>query len=100
MPQISTVLVVAVSWYVVTSLVAFVVFAIDKSRAQRVGSRRTPERTLHMLSALGGFPGSMVAMWGIRHKNRKVGFVVITVGLAAVHLAAWVVVVVVRLRGE
>ncbi len=80
-------------WYLAMSLVAFVTFAVDKSRAPRVGARRVSERTLHVLSGMGGFPGSMAAMWGLRHKNRKLGFVVITIGLAGLHVAAWVIVI-------
>lgn len=32
-------------------------------------------------------------MWGLRHKNRKLGFVLITVGLAALHVSAWLLMI-------
>ena len=80
-------------WYAALSLVAFVTFAFDKSRAKRVGASRVPERTLHVLSGMGGFPGSMAAMWRLRHKNRKFGFVMVTIGLAGLHVGAWVLVI-------
>ncbi len=78
------------AWYIAWSVVTFVVFAIDKRLAQR-GARRVPERTLHGLSLAGGFVGAIAAMMLVRHKNRKVGFVVITVVIAGTHVGAWVV---------
>jgi uncharacterized membrane protein YsdA (DUF1294 family) len=83
----------ALAWYGVASVVAFVGFAVDKraARGGRVGGRRIRERTLHGLEAVGGWPGALVAMVVLRHKNRKVGFVVVTCVIAAVHVGAWVV---------
>lgn len=68
------------------SVGTFVVFLVDK-RAAAGGSRRVRERTLHILAAMGGWPGTLVAMRVVRHKNRKVGFVAATLAIAAVHLA-------------
>lgn len=82
-------LLAALIWYAALSLLAFAAFAIDKSRVQRPGARRIPERTLHILSGLGGFPGSFLAMALVHHKNRKLPFIVITLILAAAHLACW-----------
>jgi len=57
----------------VVSVVTFVVYARDKSAAQR-GARRTPEFVLHLLGAFGGWPGAFVAQRVVHHKTRKLGF--------------------------
>ena len=58
---------------VVISLTTFVVYGWDKRQAIRQ-SRRVPEKTLHLLSALGGWPGALMAQQVFRHKNRKPSF--------------------------
>ncbi|MOA42630.1 hypothetical protein D3C78_1646950 [compost metagenome] len=35
---------------------------------------RTPERTLHWLALLGGWPGAMLAQYWFRHKSTKPAF--------------------------
>lgn len=80
-------------WYVVTSATSFVAFGWDKLRARAASGGyqgRVPERRLHTLSWLGGWPGSVAAMVLFRHKTRKPVFVAITAGAAIAHLAAWV----------
>ncbi|WP_020587505.1 DUF1294 domain-containing protein [Desulfobacter curvatus] len=59
--------------YAVMSVTAFVMYAKDKSAAQG-GKWRTAERTLHVLSLLGGWPGANVAQSFLRHKSKKVSF--------------------------
>ncbi|MBP2279246.1 uncharacterized membrane protein YsdA (DUF1294 family)/cold shock CspA family protein [Psychrobacter sp. PL15] len=62
-----------VGWYVVLGLITYMMYAKDKAAAQ---SRdwRTPESTLHVLSALGGWVGAMVAQNYLRHKSQKPEF--------------------------
>jgi uncharacterized membrane protein YsdA (DUF1294 family) len=93
-----TMLLILAGWYVAASMAACVVFAVDKQLATR-GMRRVPERTLHGLSWAGGFPGSIAAMWVVRHKNRKVGFVVMTVAAAVGHVGFWIALLTVWRRG-
>lgn len=57
----------------VLNLVTVLVFAHDK-RAARRGARRVPERTLHTLELLGGWPGSLVAQRLLRHKTAKASY--------------------------
>lgn len=78
-------------WYAAASAASLAVFMADKRRA-RLGGPRTPERTLHALSWLGGFPGSLAAIHVGRHKSAKPAFVMLTWLAAAAHAAAWVVV--------
>jgi uncharacterized membrane protein YsdA (DUF1294 family)/cold shock CspA family protein len=59
--------------YLVTSIVTYIVYAIDKSAAQN-GRRRTPESTLHLLSFVGGWPGALFAQKKLHHKSRKIEF--------------------------
>ena len=57
----------------VINVMAFAVFAADK-RAAGAGRRRTPERTLLGLAALGGSLGAVSAQRLLRHKTRKQPF--------------------------
>jgi uncharacterized membrane protein YsdA (DUF1294 family) len=57
----------------VLSLTAFGLFGWDKRRARR-GGQRIPERTLHMVSVLGGWPGAMAGQRIFRHKTQKLSF--------------------------
>jgi uncharacterized membrane protein YsdA (DUF1294 family) len=59
--------------YLVASLIAFIMYAVDKSAAKR-GTWRTSEGTLHWLSLLGGWPGALIAQQALRHKSKKRSF--------------------------
>jgi len=59
--------------YLAASSLAFVMYAKDKSAAQR-NAWRTPESTLHLLALLGGWPGALIAQQTLRHKSRKEEF--------------------------
>ncbi len=79
-------------WYALTSATSFVAIGWDKFQARAASGGyqgRVPERTLHALSWVGGWPGSVAAMVLFRHKTRKPVFVAITAGAAIAHLGAW-----------
>jgi uncharacterized membrane protein YsdA (DUF1294 family) len=57
----------------VTSCACFAAYGLDK-RLAAVGGRRVPERTLHLLALLGGWPGALLGRRLFRHKTRKVPF--------------------------
>ncbi len=78
----------AAAVYGVMSAVAFVTFAVDKAAAAR-GGNRIPERTLHSIELLGGWPGALLAAFLLRHKNRKPSYLLVTLGIVALHGAAW-----------
>jgi uncharacterized membrane protein YsdA (DUF1294 family) len=59
--------------YLGLSIVTFLAYWFDKSKAQR-GAWRTQESTLHMFSLLGGWPGAAIAQQVLRHKSQKKEF--------------------------
>lgn len=59
--------------YFGASVITFLAYAFDKSKAQR-GAWRTPESTLHMFALIGGWPGAAIAQQVLRHKSQKRGF--------------------------
>jgi uncharacterized membrane protein YsdA (DUF1294 family)/cold shock CspA family protein len=59
--------------YVVASLLSFSLYEQDKIKAER-GAWRTPEKWLHFLSLIGGWPGALIAQQRYRHKTRKAAF--------------------------
>jgi len=60
-------------FYLVMSLLTFILYAVDKSAAKR-GAWRTQESTLHLFSLAGGWPGAMIAQKTLRHKSIKQPF--------------------------
>lgn len=83
--------VIAVSLYAGMSVIALAACACDKRAAAR-GWARVPERTLHVLELLGGWPGVLIGMAWLRHKNRKPSYWLITAGVAVAHAAGWLLV--------
>jgi uncharacterized membrane protein YsdA (DUF1294 family) len=55
------------------SILAVALYGWDK-RAARLHARRVPERTLHLVSLLGGWPGAWLAQLAFRHKTAKPAF--------------------------
>lgn len=59
--------------YLTSSIVTFLVYAMDKSAAQN-DAWRTKESTLHFLALVGGWPGALLAQTTLRHKSKKQEF--------------------------
>jgi uncharacterized membrane protein YsdA (DUF1294 family) len=70
------------------SALAFALFWLDKRRAAG-GQWRIPERTLHVVECLGGWPGAWVAQRVFRHKWRKTRYMVVFWAIVGAHLLAW-----------
>ncbi len=63
-------------WVIACSIASFGIYGYDKAEAQS-GGARVPEAVLHLLSAIGGSPGSFVAMRVFHHKTSKQSFQVV-----------------------
>lgn len=59
--------------YSLLSFVTFIAYGCDKFAA-RNGKERVSERSLHLLSLCGGWPGALAAQRLFRHKTRKTSF--------------------------
>lgn len=62
------------------NLLCFLLFALDKRKAQR-GQRRIAEKTLHLATLPGAAPGAWAAILLLHHKNRKAAFWGVTLAL-------------------
>ena len=59
--------------YLVLSIITLFVYGKDKWAAKRQ-AWRTPERTLHVLALLGGWPGALIGQRLFSHKKSKTSF--------------------------
>lgn len=59
--------------YFMASCVAYLAYVFDKAASLK-GQWRTPEKTLHLFSLVGGWPGAMLAQRTLRHKTQKRSF--------------------------
>lgn len=59
--------------YLIVSLISFITYAIDKSKA-RQSKWRTPEATLLTIDLICGWPGGLLAQATLRHKNQKTSY--------------------------
>jgi uncharacterized membrane protein YsdA (DUF1294 family) len=75
--------------YAVASILTFFVYGFDKRRAVR-GGRRVPERTLHGLELLGGWPGALLGQAVFRHKRRKLSYMLVCWGIVGLHVTLWI----------
>ena len=77
-------------YYLITSILTFVVFWLDK-RAAVARRRRVPEVTFWVLSAIGGVWGGWAAMVFLRHETRKMFFCLVMSLISAMHIIFLVV---------
>ena len=75
--------------YALMSALAFGTYWLDKQRAGR-GEWRIPERTLHGIELLGGWPGAWIAQRVFRHKWNKTPYMVVFWAIVGIHAIAWV----------
>lgn len=75
--------------YLAMSLVTFLAYAIDKTKAHK-NEWRTQESTLHLLELAGGWPGALISQKVIRHKNKKISFQVVFWLIVLLHLTVWI----------
>lgn len=77
--------------YVAMSLLAYLLYAGDKSCAKQ-GKRRIPEKTLHLVEMVGGWPGAFIAQQHLNHKSTKKSYQIQFWLIVAAHLLLWIVV--------
>ena len=63
------------AYVIVISLIAAIVTAADKKLAKQ-GRRRVPERTLFLISAMGGSLAMYLTMKAVRHKTKHKRFMI------------------------
>jgi uncharacterized membrane protein YsdA (DUF1294 family)/cold shock CspA family protein len=74
--------------YAILSFLTFLLYAEDKSKAQK-GRWRVAESSLQVIALLGGWPGAILAQQLLHHKTRKRGFVTVFWAAVAVNMAAF-----------
>ena len=62
-------------YFILVNITGFAMMGIDKKRAKR-GAWRIPEKTLFLVSALGGRIGTWAGMYFFHHKTKHWYFVV------------------------
>jgi uncharacterized membrane protein YsdA (DUF1294 family) len=68
------------------SLVCFAAYGIDKRRAN-LQKRRIPEKQLHLMEILGGWPGAVLGQQMFRHKTIKMSFRLVLWAIIGLHVA-------------
>jgi uncharacterized membrane protein YsdA (DUF1294 family) len=69
-------------WLAIISVVTFVTYGIDKAQSRR-GGQRVPEKYLHGMALIGGFPGGWAGRSIFKHKTQK-GFFTFVLALSTI----------------
>ena len=64
-----------VIYFIVINLFGFFIMWLDKRKAKK-GEWRIPEKTLFIVTALGGGIGTIAGMYTFRHKTQKIQFII------------------------
>ena len=64
-----------IMYLIIINLIGFLAMWLDKSKAKR-GARRITEKTLFIITAMGGGIGTIAGMYTFRHKTQKPAFVI------------------------
>ena len=67
-------------YFILINIIGFLMMYIDKQKAKKV-KWRIPEKTLFIITALGGGIGTISGMYTFRHKTKKLKF---TIGMPAI----------------
>ena len=74
--------------YAIFSVVSAAMHFADKRRAVR-SKQRIPERSLHSMELVGGWPGAIAMTRLIRHKTSKRCYMIRLYAIAASHVVGW-----------
>lgn len=67
-------------YLIIINIIGFLVMYIDKQKAKK-GKWRIPEKTIFVITVLGGGIGTISGMYAFRHKTQKLHF---TIGLPTI----------------
>ena len=62
-------------YFIIINIIGFFIMWLDKRKAKK-GAWRIPEKTLFIITGLGGGIGTIAGMYTFRHKTQKLGFVI------------------------
>ena len=62
-------------YFIIINIFGFFIMWLDKRKAKK-GAWRIPEKTLFIITALGGGIGTTAGMYVFRHKTQKIQFVI------------------------
>lgn len=62
-------------YFIAINLFGFFIMWLDKRKAKK-GAWRIPEKTLFIITALGGGIGTIAGMYTFKHKTQKIQFVI------------------------
>ena len=62
-------------YFIIINIIGFFIMWLDKKKAKK-GAWRIPEKTLFIITGLGGGIGTIAGMYTFRHKTQKLGFVI------------------------
>lgn len=74
-------------YFVIINIIGFLIMYIDKQKAKK-GKWRIPEKTIFIVTALGGGIGTVSGMYAFRHKTQKINFVIGLPLITIVEIAA------------
>ncbi|OQY28296.1 MAG: hypothetical protein B6244_07780 [Candidatus Cloacimonetes bacterium 4572_55] len=74
--------------YLFLSIISFLLYYIDKKRAENK-QWRISEVALHIWEFLGGWPGALIAQQKIRHKNKKRSYQIVFWLIVSAHIGFW-----------
>ena len=84
---------ILILYLILINLVGFVLYALDKVKSKRKGSRRIPERMLLWMARLGGGLGCWIGMMLFRHKTKHIRFKILVPLWTVLWVAALVLLV-------
>ena len=76
--------------YALLSIVSACMHAVDKRRAIK-DRRRIPEKSLHSMELIGGWPGALMMTRMINHKVSKRSYMWTLYAIVALHVVGWMV---------
>jgi uncharacterized membrane protein YsdA (DUF1294 family) len=86
--------IIVISYLILMNIIGLLVMGVDKSKAKN-HAWRIPEKTLFLVSLLGGSVGTWAGMYLFRHKTKHWYFVI---GMPAILIAQVVIAVIIYRR--